>query len=267
MAYSWTCPYCGKPVTIQSSNWTSGFISIGDKLHNNAFGTIAFRYGATCCPNDACRQVALECSLVEFQEYNERGVTKTKVTRTIQSWKLMPDSMAKPQQHVPPHIVRTYEQACRIVALSPDASATMSRRCLQAMIRDFWDVKGKPNLFQEIEAIKEKVGGPVWKAIHAVRDFGNIGAHMEQDVNLIQEVDNKEAEKLIALIEFLFRQWYDRRAEDEALVAGVIAAVDGKKKALDDKKQAMAAALAGPAAVTAPDVADDGIQSPKGIVS
>ena len=68
--------------------------------------------------------------------------------------------------------------------LSPKASATLARRALQGMIRDYWKVS-KGRLIDEIDAIKEKVDPITWKAIDAIRRIGNIGAHMEKDINVI----------------------------------------------------------------------------------
>ena len=75
------------------------------------------------------------------------------------------------------------------------------------MIRDFWKVKPQ-NLFQEIESIKDKVESDTWEAIDVVRKVGNIGAHMEKDINQIVEVDENEAGLLIGLIEMLIEEWY-----------------------------------------------------------
>lgn len=54
-----------------------------------------------------------------------------------------------------------------------------------------------------------------WKSIDAVRKVGNIGAHMEKDINLIIEVEPREAFLLIELIELLFEEWYIHRHERE----------------------------------------------------
>jgi hypothetical protein len=79
------------------------------------------------------------------------------------------------------------------------------------MIRDFWGVT-KNRLIDEIEAIRDKVDGDTWASIDAVRALGNIGAHMEKDINLIVDVDADEAETLLELIEQLFDDWYGVRA-------------------------------------------------------
>ena len=41
-----------------------------------------------------------------------------------------------------------------------------------------------------------------------VRKIGNIGAHMEADINVIVDVDRNEAQVLIELAELLFEEWY-----------------------------------------------------------
>lgn len=59
----------------------------------------------------------------------------------IKVWKLLPDSIAKPQpNYIPAPIRKDYEQACKIADLSPNASAVLARRCLQSMIRDFCNI-------------------------------------------------------------------------------------------------------------------------------
>src|SRR3954453_3776153 len=54
--------------------------------------------------------------------------------------------------------------SCLIAALSPKASATLARRCLQWMIRDFSGLTAG-RLVDEIEAIKTNVDGDAWSAI------------------------------------------------------------------------------------------------------
>src|SRR5699024_5890340 len=90
------------------------------------------------------------------------------------------------------------------------------RRCLQGMIRDFWKIGGK-NLYEEIQQLEGKVTPQQWKAIDGLRKIGNIGAHMESDVNLIIDIDDGEAKKLQKLIEMLLDKWYIARYEEEKL--------------------------------------------------
>jgi hypothetical protein len=151
----------------------------------------------------------------------------------IQKWNLIPASKAKVfPSYVPQPILDDYKEACVIHDLSPKASATLSRRCLQGMIRGFWGIS-KSRLIDEIEAIKDKVDPLTWKAIDAVRGIGNIGAHMEKDINLIIDVEPNEASQLINLIEILIRDWYINRYEREKSLQSVVElgkAKDSQKK-------------------------------------
>lgn len=133
-------------------------------------------------------------------------------------------------KYIPESIRKDYEEASLIVELSPKASATLSRRCLQGMIRDFWNVKNKRNLYEEINAIEDKVTPEVSRVLKGLKDLGNIGAHMEKDINLIIDIDHGEAEKLIKLIEYLIKEWYINRHESEQLFADIVGIDEAKKE-------------------------------------
>lgn len=111
--------------------------------------------------------------------------------------------------------------------LSPKASATLSRRCLQGMIRDFHKIT-RPTLNQEINELKGNIEQDLWEAIDAVRKVGNIGAHMEADINVIVDVDPEEAQILIGLIEQLFQDWYVARHKRGLSLASVKALAEVK---------------------------------------
>lgn len=130
--------------------------------------------------------------------------------------------------YIPIQIRQDYEEAYAILNLSPKASATLSRRCLQGMIRDFWGVK-KHNLAQEIDALKDVIPAHQFAALNALRQLGNIGAHMEADVNTIVDIDTGEAEKLVKLIELLLKQWYVERYEQQKLYEDIIKINDTKQ--------------------------------------
>ena len=137
---------------------------------------------------------------------------------------IRPNSVAKRfPEYVPFAIRQDYEEACSIVNLSPKASATLSRRCLQNMIRDFWKINGKKRLVDEIGALEDKVPAAQWKVLNSLRRIGNIGAHPEADVNLIIDIESNDAQKLISIIELLIKQWYIERHEQEQLYAEVLA--------------------------------------------
>lgn len=143
---------------------------------------------------------------------------------------IRPKSIAyKFPDYIPQAIRSDYEEACSIVNLSLKASATLSRRCLQGMIRDFFQVS-KANLFEEINAIKDKIPTEQWAVLDGLRRIGNIGAHMERDINLIVDIEPGEAQKLIKLIELLLQQWYIERHNQQELYADIIGIDQAKQQ-------------------------------------
>ena len=96
------------------------------------------------------------------------------------------------------------------------------------MIHDFWGIKEK-NLNAEITSLKSRISPSLWKAIDGIRTLGNIGAHMESDINVIVDIDSGEAEKLLKLIEHLIKEWYINRHDAEILFNEVNAISDEKK--------------------------------------
>lgn len=142
---------------------------------------------------------------------------------------ILPNSTARQfPEYVPNFVREDYKEAYAILNLSPKASATLSRRCLQGMIRDFWGIT-KSRLIDEINELKTKVSSTQWQAIDALRSIGNIGAHMEKDVNIIVDIEPNEAEQLLKLLELLINKWYIARHDEEELLHSVSNIATSKK--------------------------------------
>jgi len=205
----WSCPYCNHDATLRDQDYVQGgkHFTIQDPIEGHRY--LAWYY--VVCPNPKCRKFTLRVG--EFHSsYNEQTYN-WEVGEMVRFWDLIPPSQAKAfPDYVPKAILDDYNEACLIVNLSPKASATLARRCLQGILRDFWSVK-PGRLVDEIEQIKDKTDPLTWDAIDSVRKVGNIGAHMEKDINLIVDVDPNEAQMLIQLIEILIRDWYVAREE------------------------------------------------------
>lgn len=202
-SFSWKCPFCNSSCTITSSNYSNQIHQFS--LNNKYNGHLGLKTFVIVCPNLECKEISVKASLhkdIGTSNYNYDSPAQNK-------WNLLPQSSSKtyPTTIIPHVILTDYEEACLIKDLSPKASATLARRCLQGMIRDFWKVKEK-NLFEEIKAIEGKIEPEVWEAIDSIRSLGNIGAHMEKDINIIVDVEPDEAQLLINLLEMLFDEWY-----------------------------------------------------------
>ncbi|MGC5832034.1 DUF4145 domain-containing protein [Ralstonia pseudosolanacearum] len=70
-----------------------------------------------------------------------------------------------------------------------------------------------------------------WDSIDAVRRIGNVGAHMEKDINVIVDVEPEEAGLLIGLIESLIDDWYVARQQRADRHAAIQALADQKAAA------------------------------------
>lgn len=212
---NYTCNYCGRHTTITSPNQYSYWRKIDIK--QSTLGDVGFGISCVTCPNTECNKLMLVAELTSMYIV---GGTAYKST-PIQEWRLLPESEAKVlPDYIPKAIVEDYYEACRIRDLSPKASATLARRCLQGMIRDFYGIS-EARLVDEIKKLKPLVDTDVWESIEAVRTVGNIGAHMENDINLIVDVEPEEAQLLISLIEQLVEEWYvakeQRKKRSESL--------------------------------------------------
>jgi len=197
--------------------------------HASASGPHILMGQYVVCPNPKCKRFTLFVML--YQGFYGTGGLRLKDEKPVGVWQLVPASDAKPfPEYIPQQIRRDYEEACLIRDLSPKAAATVARRCLQGMVRDFWGVRGK-NLKEEIEAVRDKVDPQTWQAIDAVRSIGNIGAHMEKDVDLVIDVEPDEARRLIWLIETLFKDWYITRHEREENLKAIATVAAAKKEA------------------------------------
>lgn len=208
-----TCPYCGMTMALNIETHSTLYpafktshgisqLASGMKYHDSTIAIDVYK-----CPN---------CS--------EYSIFATGVGESVRdvSVKVRPISNAKKYpNYIPEQIREDYEEACAILSLSPKASATLSRRCLQGMIHDYWGIT-KSRLIDEISALQDKIQPDLWKAIDSLRQLGNIGAHMEKDVDLIIDIDPGEAEKLIKLIELLIKEWYINREERKNLFDDIL---------------------------------------------
>ena len=219
MSKKFTCPYCNKPTTATDPHVFDRELLI-DLENDSELGEVYLLTEAISCPNDECNKLFLKASLVN----KAWSIPLARyIYTTHHTWRLLPESEARVlPDYVPSPIQEDYKEACRIRDLSPKASATLARRCLQGMIHDFWHIS-KPTLKEEIGALEEKVDPDTWSSIDSVRSVGNIGAHMEKDINIIIDVEPDEAQLLIGLIEQLVDDWYvdreNRRLRSESLKA------------------------------------------------
>jgi hypothetical protein len=222
---NYQCPFCGYYTTLTTDHYSYD-VSTAPACR---LGSVAVKVQFMSCANRDCRELVIQAELCASSREKGGGLM---LGEPIEAWALRPAASMKVfPDCVPKPILNDYREACLTLSRSPKASATLSRRCLQGMIRDFWGVSGR-SLFDEINAIRDKVSPDIWDEIHAVRELGNIGAHMAKDVDLIQDVEPSEAALLIHLIEDLIQGWYVQRAERESRRRQLLAVAAAKKAPL-----------------------------------
>lgn len=117
-----------------------------------------------------------------------------------------------------------YNEACLVLPFSPKASAALSRRCLQNIIRIKENIK-KKNLMLEIDELisLNKLPSFLSDNLQTIRGFGNIAAHgMEDQVSgQILDVEPEEADFLLDILELMFDFYFVQPAKAAKIRAGL----------------------------------------------
>lgn len=233
--WNWTCPFCQRPQTV-----TTNAIVVRDGLYvgQSKYGFVGYEIVCIACSNPQCGELTVGATV------NKAALTQVAtlnisddVVFTIGN---VPGAKKTVQPEYIPAVIREdYYEACDIQQLSPKASATLARRCIQGIIRDFCGI-AKDKLYLEIKELRARVDSgtapsgvlaDTIDAIDAVRKIGNIGAHMEKDINIIIDVDPDEAGTLLRLIELLLQEWYVARHDRQQRLAAITAIAAAKDAA------------------------------------
>jgi len=159
------------------------------------------------------------------------------LSRTDQGGPDTPRFLAYPRattRPVPTEVTDPYRQdfieSCTVLPFSPKASAALSRRCLQAILKDKAGAK-KKDLADQIDEVcsSNSVPSHIAEDLHAVRQIGNFAAHTQKSTatGAILDVEEGEAEWNLDVLELLFDFYF------------VQPAISAKRKAaLNQKLQA-----------------------------
>lgn len=219
---SYVCPFCDFSIPLSDENYSKYLVgnnhvrkfqqqitSSGNAGYQSARTPVIpdeeFIIELKRCTNSECKKTTIS---VEGRGADTKGLQL--IINPLGPARSFPD-------YIPKSILQDYREACAIVDLSPKASGTLSRRCLQSIIRDYWDIKNKNTLFDEIQAVKPKVSSEVWEAMDHLRKLGNIGAHSEKNINVIVDITSEEAKILIKFIEYLIEISYIERYKTQQI--------------------------------------------------
>ena len=120
-----------------------------------------------------------------------------------------------PSQDVPKKYAEDYIEACLVLPDSPKASAALSRRCLQHLLRFEANVK-HGDLYGEIQQVidSKQLPSHIAESIDAIRHIGNFAAHPQKSTATgeIIKVETGEAEWNLNVLDALFDFYFVQRA-------------------------------------------------------
>lgn len=128
-------------------------------------------------------------------------------------------SRPAPPKEVPRAFAADYQEAYLVLPDSAKASAALSRRCLQNILREVAKVKPS-DLWKEIQEVLDGKTLPSYVAdgLDAVRNIGNFAAHpiKSQHTGEVLDVEPGEAEWNLEVLESLFDFYFVQPAQLQA---------------------------------------------------
>lgn len=150
--------------------------------------------------------------------------------------RVWPKYAARPvAEEVEPRYAADYRDAAGIVGISPKASAALSRRLVQEIIREKAGIT-KATLDAEITELLNRGQLPSWLSgqVDAIRVVGNFAAHPIKSSNTgeVVDVEPNEAEFLLDVLDSLFDFYFVQPARAAEHLAQINAKLEdaGKPK-------------------------------------
>jgi hypothetical protein len=213
------CPYCA--VEMHPKNPDRGGLHGATQMWYSRDGQQS-RVSTVACPR--CEGVMLLHSDLQISEpvHGESSATEENV------FLLLPRSSGR--KPLPPEVPEPYrglyDEAALILQDSPRASAALSRRCLQHLLRE--QAKAPPSdLYHEIEWALTNAGMPGYctESLHDLRVIGNMAAHPNKSTATGDYVDVEpgEAEWTLDTLDTLFGFYFIEPARTAARKAALAA--------------------------------------------
>jgi hypothetical protein len=218
------CPHCLENFHEQQSAWSVG---IGSDVEGEWIVTRA------TCP--ACNKFVLFLLQSPSFAQNRQGVVGAQALIQVGRTMVRPRGISRTAvpPEVPKEIAENYKEACLVLADSPKASAALSRRCLQLLLRSAAGVT-HGDLSTEIQQVLDSrtLTTSVAENVDAIRNIGNFAAHPNKSTSTgeVLPVEPEEAEWTLDVLELLFDFYYVQPARAKAKR-------DALNKKLEDAKK------------------------------
>jgi hypothetical protein len=188
------CPHCS---TVVHFKWRSTHAIEAD---SEGFTGHEIKYAP--CPN--CNEIVIYVVFGNVANNSIYWVIENEKWRKMVYPK---ENRIENTEDIPAIYLEDYEEAVRVLSASPKASAALTRRLLQNILREDYKISEK-TLSEEIKKFVSMTGIPshLTSAVDAIRQIGNLAAHPTKDktTGQIVSVEVGEAEWLIEVIEALF---------------------------------------------------------------
>ena len=171
------------------------------------------------CPS--CGRFVLHLENGAMGQPIQQGTQSMRLQAVTKAMMVWPKGVSRSQvpSEVPPDIVEDYKEACLVLADSPKASAALSRRCLQSLLRKAAGIK-RGDLSDEIQQVLDsgKLPSDIAENIDAIRNIGNFAAHPNKSKSTgeIVDVELHEAEWNLDVLESLFDFYFVQPARAKA---------------------------------------------------
>jgi hypothetical protein len=188
------CPYCQTTVQFEQST---------NKAYNPVINNQPVQAYYIQTPDDNLTTIPSFCPhclriIITLLSHDEE----------IMAW---PIASAKPPapQEVPQNIADDFNEASIVLRFSPKASAALSRRCLQSVLRDAGQTRSR-DLADQIAEVLPNLPSYASENLDAVRNIGNFAAHEQKSTTsgVILDVEPGEAEWNLDILETLFDFYY-----------------------------------------------------------
>jgi hypothetical protein len=217
------CPYCAIEMHPVPDSRGLGHGAWGNRMFYNDREGTNHSVESVVCPK--CAGVILTHSDMLIKDSFEPG---TVTTEDVNMVILLPRVSSRPPlpPEVPEPYASLYEEAGLILQDSPRASAGLSRRALQHLLREELHAP-KADLYHEIEWVLANVGLPVYvtDSLHELRTIGNMAMHPNKSTATgdYLEVEPGEAEWTLDTLDALFSHLFIEPAKTAARKAALAA--------------------------------------------
>lgn len=196
------CPHCHKAFHEERSYHKMKYLKHEDELTSHVFEL--FEVTCPSCDN----------FIIGIRDYIETNLIEETIIENL-SEKIIYPSATKIKILAPEinnnDYIKEFTEAAQILSISPNASAALSRRLLQRILKEKAGIDSS-NLARQIQEVLEKkeLNTYLAKNLDAIRHYGNFGAHPNNDLKTgeIIDVEENEADYILEIVRELLNFYF-----------------------------------------------------------